>query len=158
MNRGSVKFITDAAVIGALYAALTLLLAPVSFGVIQVRISEALCVLSMFTPAAVPGITLGCFAANMLGPNGVADALLGALASFIGCFLMYKFRERPRIAPLFCVVSNGIIIGLMLHYLYGEAIAPLLCILLVSAEEFVALYVLGTPLARVIRNSDHQIF
>ena len=158
-NRG-VKFTVNAAVIAALYAVLTLLLAPVSFGIVQVRLSEVLCILSLFTPAAVPGLTAGCFIANFIGGSGLADAVLGSLATLAGCFGMYKLRHRPRLAPLVNVLSNGIIVGLMLYYVYGFDIsagaagknaAPLLCILIVSAEEIIPLYVLGLPLASVIR-------
>lgn len=150
MNNGTVKFIVNTGVIAALYAVLTLLLAPVSFGVVQVRISEALCVLGLFTPSAIPGLTIGCFIANLLGPNGIVDALLGALASLVGALGMYFLRKKMYLAPLVNVVSNGVIIGLMLHYYYGEAIAPIVCILLVAFEEAVALYLLGMPLAKVI--------
>lgn len=160
MENKGVKFTVNAAVIAALYAVLTLLLAPVSFGIIQVRISEVLCILSLFTPAAVPGLTAGCFIANFIGGNGIVDAVLGSIATLIGSFGMYRFRKHPSLAPLINVFSNGIIIGLMLFYVYGAEInigagntniAPLLCVLIVSAEELIPLYVLGMPLASVIR-------
>ena len=162
----TVKFIVNAAVIAALYAVLTLLLAPVSFGIIQVRISEVLCMLSLFTPAAVPGLTIGCFIANMIGGNGIMDAVLGSLATLIGCWGMYKLRKRPRLAPLVNILSNGIIVGLMLCYVYGaevsfgpanKAFAPLFCVLLVSIEEVIPLYVLGLPLAAVIRKRGIEL-
>lgn len=162
----TVKFIVNAAVIAALYAVLTLLLAPVSFGVVQVRISEVLCTLSLFTPAAVPGLTIGCFIANTIGGNGIIDAVLGSLATLIGSFGMYKLRHRPKLAPLVNVLSNGIIVGLMLCYVYGAELSfgpanknlvPLFCVLLVSVEEIIPLYVLGVPLAAVIRKRGIEL-
>lgn len=161
-----VKFIVNGAVIASLYAVLTLLLAPFSFGVVQVRVSEVLCVLSLFTPAAVPGLTIGCLIANIVGGNGLADALLGSLASLIGSFGMYKLRKHPRLAPLANVLSNGIIVGLMLYYIYGlrisfgpegKELGALFCVLLVSIEEVIPLYVLGAPLASVIRKRGIEL-
>lgn len=159
-----VRTIVNGAVIAALYAVLTLLLAPVSFGIVQVRVSEVLCILSLFTPAAVPGLTVGCFIANFIGGNGIADAVLGSLATLIGCLGMYKLRKKPKLAPLVNVLSNGIIVGLMLYYIYGLKISfasgnygALACILLVSVEELIPLYVLGVPLASVIRKRGIEL-
>lgn len=162
----TVKFIVNAAVIAALYAVLTLLLAPVSFGIIQVRVSEVLCTLSLFTSAAVPGLTIGCFIANTIGGSGILDAVLGSLATLIGCYGMYKLRNRPRLAPLANILSNGIIVGLMLCYVYGAEVSfgpanknimPLFCVLLVCIEEVIPLYVLGLPLAAVIRKRGIEL-
>lgn len=161
-----VKFIVNGAVIAALYAVLTLLLAPFSFGIVQVRVSEVLCTLALFTPAAVPGLTIGCFIANIIGGNGIADVLLGSLATLIGCFGMYKLRKKPKLAPLVNVLSNGIIVGLMLYYLYGLRLnfgpegtdtGALLCIALVCVEEVIPLYILGAPLASAIRKRGIEL-
>ncbi len=157
MESRKVRFIVNAAVIGALYAVLTLLLAPISFGVIQVRVSEVLCTLALFTPAAIPGLTAGCFVANMLGTNGIIDALLGSFATMIGTFGMYKMRRYPYLAPLFNVLSNGIIIGWMLWRFYGAEFSPFICMAIVAAEEIIPLYILGVPLAKVIRKNPSAI-
>ena len=143
-------FIVDAGVIAAAYAALTLLLAPVSFGIVQVRLSEVLCIFSMFTPAAIPGLTIGCLIANLVGGSGVWDVVLGSLATLIGSLGMYFLRKKTYLAPLVNVLSNGIIVGLMLYKIYGFVNA-FLCILLVCGEEMIPLYVLGLPLASTIR-------
>jgi len=165
-NKDTVKLIVNSAVIAALYAMLTLFLAPASFGIIQVRVSEMLCVLSFFTPAAVWGITIGCFIANILGTNGIIDAVLGSLATLIGCFGMYKLRKRPYVAPLINIASNGIIVGLMLYFVYGlkleigqinSDLAPIACIILVAFEEAIPLYVLGMPLAGIIKKRGIEI-
>jgi len=165
-KQDTVKLIVNGAVIAAIYAMLTIFLAPMSFGLIQVRVSEMLCVLSYFTPAAVGGLTVGCFIANILGANGIIDAVLGSLATLIGCFGMYKLRKKPYVAPLINIASNGIIIGLMLYYIYGlklsfgpkgESIAPVLCILTVAAEEAIPMYVLGLPLANIIKKRGLEL-
>lgn len=157
MENQAARFIVNAAIIAALYAVLTLLLAPMSFGVIQVRVSEALCTLALFTPAAIPGLTVGCFVANILGTNGIIDAFLGSLATLIGVVGMYKLRKYPYLAPLCNVFSNGIIIGWMLWKFYGAEFSPLVCMVIVAAEELIPLYVLGVPLAKVIRKNPSAI-
>lgn len=144
-------FWVQAAVIGSLYAALTLLLSPISYGLMQVRLSEALTVLAMFTPAAIPGLTVGCFFANFLGPNGIFDAVLGSFATMLGAFGTYKLRHKFYLAPLPTVVSNAVIIGLMLHYVYGIPLSPIYCILWVGLGECIACYVAGLPLARFLQ-------
>ena len=143
-------FWVQAAVIGSLYAALTLVLSPISYGVMQVRMSEALTVLAMFTPAAIPGLAVGCFFANFLGPNGIFDAIIGSLATLLGAFGTYKLRHQFYLAPLPTVVSNAVIIGLMLYYVYGIPLSPIYCILWVGLGELIACYVAGLPLARFL--------
>ncbi|MDR1954167.1 MAG: QueT transporter family protein, partial [Clostridiales Family XIII bacterium] len=115
----SVRFWVQAAVIGGVYAALTVVLAPISYGPMQARVSEALTVLPYFTPAAVPGLFIGCLAANIISPYGVPDMIFGSLASLLSAFLSYKLRNRPWLVPLPPVLVNGIIIGAMLYFVYG---------------------------------------
>ena len=158
MNNKGVKFIVNSAVMAALYIALTLLIAPLSFGVVQVRVSEVLCVLGLFSPAAIPGLTIGCFIANILGPNGMIDAVLGSLATLIGMIGMWLLRKKIYLAPLVNVIANGIIIGCMLHFVYSDAVPLMYCILLVTAEEAACLYILGIPLAKVIQKNAKEIF
>lgn len=145
------EFWVQAAVIGSLYAALTLLLSPISYGVMQVRVSEALTVLAMFTPAAIPGLAVGCFFANFLGPNGMMDALIGSVATLLGAIGTYRLRRRFYWAPMPAVIANGVIIGLMLYYVYGVPFSPLYCILWVGLGELIACYGMGLPLARFLQ-------
>ncbi|MDD4285627.1 MAG: QueT transporter family protein [Eubacteriales bacterium] len=150
------EFWVQAAVIGSLYAALTLLLSPISYGVMQVRISEALTVLAMFTPAAIPGLAAGCFFANFLGPNGVLDAVLGSLATLVGAVGTYRLRRRFCWAPMPPVIANALIVGLMLYYVYGVPFSPFYCVFWVGLGELVSCYGIGLPLARFLkkRRSD----
>ncbi len=117
MKNISSEYLVKAGAIGAAYTVLTLLLAPLSYGVMQIRVSEAMVVLALFEPAAVPGLTVGCFLSGMLGPNGIADALLGSLATLLGAWGTYALRRYRYIAPAANVLSNAVIIGLMLRYL-----------------------------------------
>lgn len=101
------------AVIAALYAALTLLLAPLSFGAVQLRVSEALTLLPMVLPQAIPGLFVGCLIANLY--TGVlTDILFGSLATLLAAVGTYLLRKRPVLAASCPVLANGVIVGLVL--------------------------------------------
>ena len=85
--------ITQGAVIAALYVVLTLVFAPISFGPVQVRIAEALCILPMFTPAAIPGLFIGCLIANLIGGGIMLDVIFGSIATLIGAVFGYVLRK-----------------------------------------------------------------
>ena len=137
-NRG--KYIATAAVIAALYAALTLALSPISYNVVQVRFSEGLTVLALYTPAAVPGLFVGCFIANILGPGGITDALFGSLATLIGCLGARLFRRKPWAALFANVIANAVIVGLELRYVFSLEMNPLICMLWIALGEFISVY------------------
>ncbi len=137
------RYLVQAAIIAAIYASLTILLMPVSYGIMQVRLAEALTVLPALTPAAIPGLFIGCFAANMLGPYGIADAVSGSAASLIAALFSYMLRNKPLLVPLPPVVANGIIIGGMLHFVYALPVPLYACILWVALGELLACYGAG---------------
>ena len=87
MKNKNAAFLTQAAMIAAVYVVLTLLFRPISFGEIQVRIAEALTILPLFTPAAVPGVFVGCLIANIIGGGILPDIIFGSLATLIGAVL-----------------------------------------------------------------------
>ena len=92
--------ITQGAVITALYVVLTMVFAPISFGPVQVRIAEALCILPMFTPAAIPGLFIGCLIANLIGGGIILDVIFGSIATLIGAVLGYMLRKNRWLVPL----------------------------------------------------------
>ena len=152
------RYITQAALIAAAYAALTLLLAPISYSVMQVRISEALCVLARFTPAAVPGLCVGCLIANLLGPNGVWDVILGTLATVIGVVGIRLLKDKNFfIAMLPNIISNAVIIGLCCRFLWGEQLSVIICMLLVGAGEAIACYVPGFVFYKALTKLDTDL-
>lgn len=155
MKDKRVLFLIQAAVIAALYAVLTLVLMPFSYGVMQIRVSEALTVLPYFTPAAIPGLFIGCLLSNMIGPYGVFDIVLGSAASLIAAICSYLLRKHPMLVPLPPVITNGVMIGLMLHYVYGVPFAPWACILWVGLGELISCYVVGLPLMKLLKKYDH---
>ena len=101
------------AVIAALYAALTLLLAPISYGPIQLRLSEALTLLPIVLPQAVPGLFVGCLIANLY-TGMLTDIIFGSLATLLAAIGTYLLRKKPILAAACPVVSNGVIVGLVL--------------------------------------------
>ena len=111
---------TQAAMIAAIYVVLTYVFAPFSFGEVQVRISEALTILPVFTPAAIPGLFIGCLVGNILGGAILPDIIFGSIATLIGAFFTWKLREKsPYFAPIPPIVSNIIIVPFVLRYGYG---------------------------------------
>ncbi len=151
------KYLAEAAVIAAIYALLTIVLAPISYGAVQVRISEALTVLPFFTPAAVPGLFVGCIAANIMSPYGLADLIFGSAASLIGAIGSYLLRKKPLLVPLAPVISNGIIVGSMLYYVYEVPLPLIVQMLYVALGEVVACYAIGYPLMKYL-NKYKRIF
>ncbi len=101
------------AVIAALYAAMTLLLAPISYGPIQLRLSEAMTLLPMLLPQAIPGLFVGCLIANLY-TGMLTDIIFGSLATLLAAVGTYLLRQKPFLAASCPVISNGVIVGLVL--------------------------------------------
>ena len=97
----SVLFMAQAAMIAAIYVVVTLVFAPFSYGEVQVRLSEALTILPVFTPAAIPGLFIGCLISNILGGCIIPDIIFGSLATLLGAVFTYMLRNRNKfLAPL----------------------------------------------------------
>jgi uncharacterized membrane protein len=144
------RYLVQAAIIAAIYASLTIVLMPLSYGVMQVRVSEALTILPAFTPAAIPGLFVGCLVANIVGPYGVMDMVLGSIATLLAALCSYRLRDRQWLVPLPPVIANGLIIGAMLHYAYGLPVSLPACILWVALGEALACYGIGFPLMKYL--------
>lgn len=142
------RFVCTAALIAALYAVLTLISNAMGLasGEIQFRISEALCALGLFTPAAIPGVSLGCFLANLLTGCAAPDVIFGSLASLIGMIGAYALRKTPFLALLPYVLANVVIVPFVLSYAYGIETAWWLLALSVGAGEIVCAYIGGLAL------------
>ncbi len=137
------KTLTRAAVIAALYAALTLLLAPISYGAMQVRVSEGLTLLPVLFPEAAPALFVGCLLANLLGGSALPDIVLGSLTTLVAALLTRRLRGDRILAALPPVVLNGLIVGALVHLLYTPEIPMALCMLYVAVGEAIACYVVG---------------
>lgn len=142
--RKKTLFLTQAALIAALYIVLVLVFQYSSFGPIQFRIAEALTVLPYFTPAAIPGLALGCFLSAVLTPGvNVLDMIFGSLATLIAAFLSYRLRKHKYLVPLPPIIVNALIIPFVLRFAYGEAQPIPLMMLSVGAGQLAAAGVLG---------------
>lgn len=147
-----VLWLTQGALIAALYVALTLIFAPISFGPVQLRIAEALCILPLFTPAAVPGLFIGCFIANLLGGGIVLDIVFGSLATLIGAWAGYLLRSNRWLVPVPAIIANTLIIPFVLKYGYGVAdVALPVLALQIFLGEVGGCFVLGELLCTAIQ-------
>ena len=140
-----ILFLCRGALVAALYVALTFLsrLLGLDSGVIQVRFSEMLCILPIFMPSSILGLTVGCFLSNLLVGAHWLDILIGPLATLIGAFGTYLLRRIKWLAPLPAVLSNALIIPFVLSFAYGVEEAIPLLMLTVGIGEIISIYGLG---------------
>lgn len=176
------RYIAQAGVIAALYAAATLiammLLQGLAWGPVQFRISEALCVVAVLTPAGIPGLTVGCIIANVVnmvvagtGALGLLDVVFGSFATFVGAVLCWHLRKRPALAIGSFVLTNALIVPAYLPILLqglgfytipftnisiDGAYLPMYLFGLVSTGigEAVVMYVLGLPLLMALKRAN----
>lgn len=181
MRNKKTSYVAQAGMIAALYAGATLitlfLLHGLAWGPIQFRISEAIVVLAIFTPAAVPGLTIGCVIANLIacvvngtGALGLFDVVFGSLATLLGALWCRKFRARPKLALLGPVLANALIVPAYLPILLQglgfytipfttinlDGAYPIMYVFGVIATglgESLVVYVLGIPLIKALKSS-----
>lgn len=147
MKNKKISFMTQAAMIAAIYVVLTFVFAPFSFGEIQVRISEALTILPAFTPAAIPGLFIGCFIGNILGGAILPDIIFGSIATFLGALFTYLLRKHTKyLAPLPPILSNTIIVPYILRYGYAVPLPIPFLMLTVGIGEILSCGILGMVL------------
>ena len=146
MKKINIKFIAESAIIAALYAVLTWLFAPISYGSVQFRISEVLVLLVVFNPKYAFALIIGCFVSNITSTLGWYDMLFGTLATTLAIIPMCFIKKMP-IAAIFPVISNAIIVSIELGLAFDLwGVAFLYDILTVGLGELVVLYALGIPL------------
>lgn len=152
-------YIADSAIIAALYVVLTLLFAPISFGAVQVRVAEALTILPLFTPSAIPGLFIGCLIANTLGGGIVVDIIFGSIATLIGAAIGYRLRKNRWLVPIPAILSNTVIVPLVLRFGYGITdLAFFLLVLSIFAGEIAGCYILGEIFATILIPNREAIF
>ena len=156
MRKFDTRQITLAAAVAALYALLTYFgsIFGLTYGPVQFRFAEALCVLSFLFPTAAPGLFVGCLIANLLSPYGLVDVVCGSAATLIAALITARVRHRW-LAPLPAVLSNGVIIGAMLAWYeagFGPGFWGMFAYngLAVALGELGACYVLGMLLLYAI--------
>ncbi len=160
MRNKKVLLIAQAALIAALYFVLTYFISAfgLASGAIQVRISEALTVLPVFTPAAIPGLFVGCLISNLVTGCMPLDVIFGSLATLLGALGTYALRRHRWLAPLPPIASNTIIVPFVLAYVYeAEGTIPFF-MLTVGIGEVISCYVLGGILLQVLNRYRNVIF
>ena len=162
MKNLSVRRLVRCAVIAAVYVVVCLVLAPFSYGAVQVRVAEALCLLPVFGAEYIVGVTLGCFLANLLGST-VVDVVFGTLATLLACFVTYKLRDI-RVkglaipASLPPVVFNMIIVGAFEITFFFSDGAPTAMLAVFNAVtvgigELISCTILGVALVKLIESN-----
>jgi uncharacterized membrane protein len=148
--------LVKAGLIAAIYAVITIIIAPLGYGPIQFRISEVLVLLAFIDPVYTIGLTIGCLVANIFGGVGILDIVFGTLATFISCKgieLTRKVIKRDTlsliVASLWPVVINGIIIGLVLTYSVG--IPFYIIASQIALSEFIIVTIIGVPVFKVLK-------
>ncbi len=182
MHNSRTRYVAQAGMIAAVYAAASLvvllILQGLAWGPIQFRISECVCVLSVFTPAAIPGLTVGCALANLIalvfngtGALGLFDVVFGSLATCLGALWCWKLRKHPKLALLGPVLANAVIVpaylpllvqglgyytipftSIALDGLYGAMY--LFGLLATGIGEALIMYVLGLPLLYALKRAN----
>lgn len=160
MKNKKAYFITQAAVIAAIYVVLTLAVNAFDLanGAIQVRISEALTVLPFFTPAAIPGLFVGCLLSNFLTGAPIWDVIFGSLATLLGAAGTYMLRRQKWLAPVPPVIANILIIPPVLHFAYGLPGGIPFFMLTVGIGEIISCGILGMLLLFLLQKYRHIIF
>lgn len=163
MNKKKTVFVVQSAVIASLYAGLTYTasMLNIAYGSIQFRFSEALTILAAISPAAIPGLTIGCFLGNITSPYGIIDIICGTLATLIAAIFSYKtrnikFKDLPLLSAFFPVIANAIIVGIEITLFMPEGFklqAFLINALQIAVGQFVMCYGLGLPLYKVIKKT-----
>ena len=158
-TRNSVLYMTQAALIAALYVVITWYINAFNLanGAIQLRISEALTILPVFTPAAIPGLFVGCLLSNTLTGCVIWDIIFGSLATLIGAFGTYLLRKTKFIFTLPPVIANMLIVPAVLRYAYGIGDAYWYLMVTVGIGEAISVCVLGFLLRKVLEKSKDII-
>ncbi|WP_394524371.1 QueT transporter family protein [Lacrimispora sp. JR3] len=151
-------FMVFSAAIAALYTVLTMVFAPISFGPVQFRISEILCILPFFTPAAIPGLFIGCLLSNFLCGAATLDVIFGSLATLIGAIGSYKLRKNQWLVCVPPILANTIIIPWVLRFAYGSQDLIWYAMITVGIGEILAIGVLGNLLLGILNRYKHVVF
>lgn len=153
------RLMTESALIAAVYVALVLLFKPISFGAIQFRIAEALCILPFFSLSAVPGLALGCLLGNFFSGAAMPDVLFGTLATLLAAILSYKLRDINKwLVCLPPILANAIIVPFVLQYAYGVPDDYFFLFATVGIGEILAVGVLGNILLLALEGRKEVIF
>ena len=159
MNK-KVRFLTQAAMIAALYTALTFIAAALGLAnqAIQVRFSEALTILPAFTPAAIPGLFIGCIISNLLTGCAIYDIIFGSIATLLGALGTYALKKHKYLTPIPPIAANTIIIPFVIKYVYQSDGAIPFFMLTVGIGEIISCGILGLILFTALEKQKKPVF
>jgi len=154
------RYVATGGLIAALYVVLTLVTSLFGFssGVIQLRLSEALCILPAFTPAAIPGLFIGCLISNIISGGVIWDVIFGSIATLIGALGTYLLRKNRWLCLTVPIISNTIIIPLILTFAYQVPQSFWFLMLTIGVSEIISVGVLGELLYQPINKYKEYMF
>ncbi len=160
MKHKQLALLTQGALIAALYTAITYLINyfGLANGAIQVRISEALTILPAFTPAAIPGLLIGCLLSNLLTGAAIWDIIFGSLATLLGAVFTYLLRKHEKLAAIPPILSNTLIVPLVLKWAYGVPDALPYLFLTVGLGEVISCGIFGMILLYALKPHAKTLF
>lgn len=158
MKNQKVGFMTQAAMIAAIYVVLTMTFAPFGFGSVQLRVAEALTILPFFTPAAIPGLFIGCLIGNILGGAILLDVVIGSFATLIGAIFSYQLRKNKYLVVLPPILANTILVPFVLKFGYALPLPIPFMMLTVGIGEVLSCGVMGYVLLTVLQRYKYIIF
>ena len=166
-STGSILFVARAGIIAAVYVVLTVFISAFNLasGSIQIRISEALCILPIFTPAAIPGLFIGCLLSNMITGCALYDVIFGSIATLLGALGSFFLKKHKFLATLPPVIANTLIVPWVLRYVYeftfeyrGMDLSIPFFMLTVCIGEVISVCFLGTVLRRALEPLKGRLF
>ena len=156
MKKITIHQVTFCGILAAVYAALTICTSAISYGQVQFRLAEALCILPYFNPVSTIGLTLGCLIANLFSTVSALDIIVGTAATLLACLLVQRCR-KPALAPLPVVLVNAILVGAEVA-IVSTPDAFWKSFLLFSAQvgggELAVMYLIGLPLLLLLRKNE----
>jgi uncharacterized membrane protein len=159
MNNRKTVYITEAAIIASIYTVLVLIFNLTSFGPVQCRIAEALTILPYFTPAAIPGVTLGCLLSGILVPGThILDIIFGSSATLIAALLSYRLRRNKFLVPIPPIIVNALVLPWIFRFAYGNAQPITLNMLTVGGGELIAAGIFGMILLFALDKVKNVVF
>jgi Predicted membrane protein len=158
MKKITPRYIAHAGIIATIYVALTIIFQPISFGEMQVRVAEILTILPFFTPAAVPGLFIGCLLANIFGSSLILDIIIGSLSTLLAAYISYRLRFNKYLVPIPPIVGGIIFVPLILYFSGITTIPIPLLMLSVGIGQFISCGILGITLLFFLEKYRSHIF
>jgi len=153
MNKPDTKFIVKAGIIAAIYAVLTMIFKNLSFGPVQYRLADAMTILPMFMPEAIPGLAVGCFIANITGGYGIADVVFGSLVTLVAAYLTSRIINKYY-AILPPIIMNAVFVSI---WISRSANVPYwTCVGTIGFGEFITAGILGVVLASYMERRNYK--